>query len=159
MRYGALSLILACATASAFAQDAQDDVRPGEVSQTQPSVDFQIDLSDGGLVTLTTVSDTNFDTVLRVSGANGQILAENDDYAGGGLQSQIIFQPLRHRASTACSSEWWRFCTSNWQLTDGVDCPTDARHFDAVAGRRPDLSGVGLDLTKITVIRITSTSP
>lgn len=122
MRYGALSLILACATASAVAQGAQDDIRLGEVSQTQPSVDFQLDLSDGRMVTLTTESDTNFDTVLRVSGANGQILAENDDYAGGGLQSQIIFQPPSPGVYTASVTGYGgSFGAFELHVTDGVD--------------------------------------
>ncbi|WP_394692970.1 DVUA0089 family protein [Hyphobacterium sp.] len=122
MRYGALSLILACATASAFAQGAQDDIRPGEVSQTQPSVDFQIDLSNGQMVTLTTESDTNFDTVLRIVSANGQILAENDDYAGGGLQSQIIFQPPSPGVYTASVTGYGgSFGAFELHVTDGVD--------------------------------------
>lgn len=93
MRYGIIALILVCATAPALAQTGSRDIRPGEVSEDQPRADFRIDLSDGQLVTLTTLSDTNFDTVLTVIGPDGQTLAENDDYPGGRLQSQIIFQP------------------------------------------------------------------
>ncbi|MEE2565080.1 pre-peptidase C-terminal domain-containing protein [Hyphobacterium marinum] len=93
MRFGVLSVVFACAAAPVFAQDTGGDVRPGEVSAEQPRADFELDLSEGQMVTLTTRSDTNFDTVLQVLDANGRVLAENDDYAGGGLQSQVIFQP------------------------------------------------------------------
>ena len=122
MRYGFLPLILACATASAMAQTAAEDVRPGTVSEAQPSADFQIDLTGGQLVTLTTRSDTNFDTVLRVTGTNGRTLAENDDYSGGGLQSQIIFQPPQPGIYTASVTGYGgAFGTFELVVSEGVD--------------------------------------
>jgi len=122
MRYAILPLILACASASAFAQAADEDIRPGEVTQDQSRIDFQIDLSDGQLVTLTTLSDTNFDTVLQINGANGQTLAENDDYSGGGLQSQIIFQPPSPGVYTASVTGFGgNVGTFELQVTQGVE--------------------------------------
>jgi len=122
MRYAVLPFILACSAASAFAQTTDEDIRPGEINQNQQRVDFEIDLTDGQLVTLTTLSDSNFDTVLQVTGANGQTLAENDDYSGGGLQSQIIFQPPAPGIYTASVTGYGGgFGTFELQVTQGVD--------------------------------------
>ena len=122
MRCRILPLIFACATAPAMAQAVDDDIRPGEVSEDQSRVEFEIDLSDGQLVTLTTVSDSNFDTILRVLDANGRMLDENDDYSGGGLQSQIIFQPPEPGIYTASVTGYGealgRF---ELRITEGVD--------------------------------------
>lgn len=122
MRYGILSLVLAVTAAPAWAQVDGEDIRPGEVTEAQPRVDFQLDLSDGQLVTLTTQSDSNFDTVLRVTGPDGQTLAENDDYSGGGLQSQIIFQPPAPGTYTATVTGYGgSFGEFDLVVTDGVD--------------------------------------
>lgn len=122
MRYGVLPFVLALATGSALAQSATDDIRPGETTQDQPSVNFQIDLTNGQMVTLTTQSDSNFDTVLQVIGPDGQVLAENDDYSGGGLQSQIIFQPPAPGLYTARVSGYGGGVgTFDLVVTDGVD--------------------------------------
>lgn len=122
MRYGVFPLILACVSAPAFAQTSDADIRPGEVSAERSHVDFQIDLSDGQLVTLTTRSESNFDTVLRVTDASGQTLAENDDYSGGGLQSQVIFQPPAPGLYTASVTGYGgSFGTFALEVTEGVD--------------------------------------
>lgn len=122
MRFGVLAVIFACAAAPVFAQDTDGDVRPGEVTAEQPRADFELDLSDGQMVTLTTLSDTNFDTVLQVLDADGRVLAENDDYAGGGLQSQIIFQPPAPGVYTASVTGFGdSFGAFELEIQDGVD--------------------------------------
>lgn len=122
MRFRVLAVIFACAAAPVFAQDTDGDVRPGEVTAEQPRANFELDLSDGQMVTLTTLSDTNFDTVLQVLDADGRVLAENDDYAGGGLQSQIIFQPPAPGVYTASVTGFGdSFGAFELEIQDGVD--------------------------------------
>ena len=97
MRHLLVSTALACGVLAvsagpAFAQSASDEVLSGEVSAPQGHVDFPISLEAGELVTLTTDSEENFDTILSIVGPGGRTLAENDDIAPGVLQSQIVFQ-------------------------------------------------------------------
>lgn len=83
---------LACMAGCAGAQSTPEDVLAGEVTEAQPQVDFPLMLDAGDIVTVTTSSAENFDTILALTGPDGRLLAENDDMSPGTLQSQIVLQ-------------------------------------------------------------------
>lgn len=92
MRYATVLAGLAFMAGCAAAQDQADDALAGEVTDARPRVDFPLMLETGDIVTLTTSSDENFDTILTLTGPDGRVLAENDDMSPGTLQSQIVVQ-------------------------------------------------------------------
>ncbi|MEN0653784.1 MULTISPECIES: DVUA0089 family protein [Hyphobacterium] len=91
MRIAIVALFIAFSASCALAQETQSEVLSGEVTASRPQVDFPFELDAGDVVTLTTMSDENFDTILTLTGPNGARLAQNDDMASGeSLQSQIV---------------------------------------------------------------------
>src|SRR5690242_15827145 len=54
---------------------------------------FDLQLAAGQIVTLTTSSSDNLDTVLTLNGPNGQRVAQNDDRSPTDLSSRIIYAP------------------------------------------------------------------
>lgn len=62
----------------------------GEVTEANSKVSFEFEAEAGSLITVSTSSMDNFDTVLSVNAPDGRMLAENDD-ADGTLQSRIVF--------------------------------------------------------------------
>jgi hypothetical protein len=101
MRISLLSVLLAGAAGCAAAQDAGEEIFTGEVTDNQSRVDFTFELAAGELVTLTTDSDENFDTILALTGPNGQLIDQNDDYSQEHLQSRIVFQSTSAGTYTA----------------------------------------------------------
>lgn len=94
----------------------------GEVTEAQPRVDFPLALEAGDIVTLTTSSAENFDTILSLSGPDGRVIAENDDMSPGTLQSQIVAQASASGQYTV-SVTGYGGSTGRFELDieDGVD--------------------------------------
>lgn len=93
-------IALALMTASAAGQTA-DRSFTGSLTTRAPSASFELQLEAGQIVTLTTSSDENLDTVLALSGPNGRQIAANDDQQPGVLSSRIVHVVRtsgRHRA-------------------------------------------------------------
>lgn len=92
MRIAIVSFLVAVSAGCALAQEPQSEVLSGEVTVDRPQVDFPFELEAGEVVTLTTMSDENFDTILTLTGPDGVRLAQNDDMPSGeSLQSQIVY--------------------------------------------------------------------
>lgn len=72
-------------------QGQQDQRLSGAVTATAPRVAFDLQLAQGQIVTLTTSSSENFDTVLALNGPGGRRVAENDDQEPGVLSSRIVY--------------------------------------------------------------------
>lgn len=62
---------------------------------------FPIQLEAGQVVTLTTSSRGNVDTVLTLNGPNGQRVAQNDDRSQSDLSSRIVYAPTAAGRYTA----------------------------------------------------------
>tara|TARA_R110000868_G_scaffold2321_6_gene17280 strand:- start:10708 stop:12930 length:2223 start_codon:yes stop_codon:yes gene_type:complete len=77
----------------ALAQSPADQVFTGELTEGAPSAAFELQLEAGQIVTLTTESSDRLDTILTLTGPDGQALAENDDREPGVLTSQIVYVP------------------------------------------------------------------
>ncbi len=90
MRFGISVMAGLCLAGGAFAQDQGFGVFEGEVTEGTPSAEYQVTLDAGSVVTLSTDSIENFDTVLTLLGPDGKPLAENDDREPGNLQSLIV---------------------------------------------------------------------
>ena len=98
MRTWAIVAIFALLTASASGQTTPRPVPPapeqhlaGAISKRTPRVSFPLQLQAGQIVTLTTSSAANLDTMLALNGPNGQSVAENDDVRQGALSSRIVY--------------------------------------------------------------------
>lgn len=63
----------------------------GTVTEAEPEFRHQFELEAGQIVTLTTQSEENFDTVLTLLGAGGKPITQNDDADPTTLQSLILF--------------------------------------------------------------------
>jgi hypothetical protein len=63
----------------------------GAVSARAPRVAFELQLEAGQIVSLTTSSTQNLDTVLTLNGPGGRRVAENDDQQAGVLTSRIVY--------------------------------------------------------------------
>lgn len=122
MRFVFGTMVAACTVAAACAQEGADNGLAGEVTAQQPQVDFRIELEAGSIVTLTTSSDENFDTILAVSGPNGQLIDQNDDMGPESLQSRVVFQATEAGTYTA-SVTGYGGSTGSFELEvgDGVD--------------------------------------
>jgi len=72
----------------------------GAVTEAAPQAEFPLSLEAGQVVTLSTASIENFDTVLAVIGPDGKPVAQNDD-CDGSLQSCITFMPPESGRYTA----------------------------------------------------------
>jgi hypothetical protein len=62
----------------------------GAIGADAPRASFEFELGAGQIVTLTTTSAQNVDTILTLNGPNGARIAQNDDYAVGALGSRIL---------------------------------------------------------------------
>jgi len=76
--------------ASAVAQTPANQRLSGEITSRAPRVSFPIELQAGQIVTLTTESGQNVDTILTLNGPNGRRITENDDIAEGVLSSRVV---------------------------------------------------------------------
>lgn len=83
-------------TASAVAQTSADQHLTGNLTARAPRASFTFDVQQGQVVTLTTSSNENLDTVLTLNGPDRRRIAENDDQQQGVLSSRIV-----HVARTA----------------------------------------------------------
>ena len=84
-------IALVLASASAVAQTPPADQRhTGNITSRAPRASFAVELQAGQVVTLTTSSSENLDTILTLNGPNGQRVAENDDVQQGVLSSRIV---------------------------------------------------------------------
>lgn len=93
-------IALVLMSASAAGQTA-DQSFSGRLSANAPRASFELQIEAGQIVTLTTSSDENLDTVLTLSGPNGRQITENDDQQPGVLLSRIVYVARasgRHRA-------------------------------------------------------------
>ncbi len=63
----------------------------GALTSAAPRASFPIELQAGQIVTLTTSSTRNIDTVLALSGPDGRQVARNDDQQPGVLSSRIVY--------------------------------------------------------------------
>lgn len=94
MRAYLASLVLLLSTACALAQTPSGDQRfSGELTARAPRAAFDLQLTAGQVVTLSTSSSTNVDTVLALNGPGGKTLAQNDDEQSGVLSSRIVYMP------------------------------------------------------------------
>lgn len=94
MRASIISLaMLVFLAGGALAQSPADQVFEGELVEGAAGATFDLLLEAGQIVTLTTASSDRLDTILTLSGPDGQILAENDDVQPGVLTSQLMFVP------------------------------------------------------------------
>jgi hypothetical protein len=85
----------------AAAQAPADQVFTGDLTGGAPEAVFELQLEAGQIVTLTTDSNDRLDTILTLSGPDGQILAENDDREPGVLTSQLVHVPAANGRYTA----------------------------------------------------------
>lgn len=82
-----------CAEAAPRHQHGDDETPgiAGTVTEAAPEFTHAFELEAGEIVTLTTQSDENFDTVLTLLGAGGKPITQNDDADPTTLQSLILF--------------------------------------------------------------------
>lgn len=92
MRYGYWALVLAGVTAPAFALQDEPQTVSGELIDESSRWTHAFTLSADEIVTLTTRSTDDLDTILSIAREGGKPLAENDDMGDGRLQSRIVFQ-------------------------------------------------------------------
>ncbi|MEQ1809676.1 MAG: DUF6055 domain-containing protein [Terricaulis sp.] len=95
----ALALVAGSATAQTLDQHLS-----GEVTKDQPTASFPLHLEAGQIVTLTTATSSNLDTVLTLNGPDGQSIAQNDDVEPGVLTSRVVFVAQTAGAYTAVVS-------------------------------------------------------
>lgn len=120
-RFAAIALVLIAACASAQAQTERRTLT-GELTATAPRASFPIRLEAGEVVTLTTSSTGNVDTVLALVGPDGRTRAENDDVAQGVLTSRIVHVAQQRGAYTAVVTGYGG-ATGRFELhvTSGLD--------------------------------------
>lgn len=94
---------LVLVAASAAAQTSNQNLT-GELTSRAPRATFEVQLQAGQVVTLTTSSSENLDTVLTLNGPNGRRVAENDDVAPGILSSRIVYVAAASGRHTAVVS-------------------------------------------------------
>ena len=138
MRHTVLTSMFALMAGSAITLAAIGQDFSGSISEEGGSAEFTVSLEAGQLVTLTTYSDENFDTILRLLGTDGKPLAENDDMPSGSLQSQIIYMPSESGDYTASVS--------------GYGGATGSFELNVTAGLEVGLSG---DATRISEDQLT----
>ena len=99
MRLSTIILAGLSASGAAMAQ-VPDGPFAGAVTETAPQAEFPLTLEAGQVITLSTASIENFDTVLALIGPDGKPVAQNDD-CDGSLQSCITFMPPESGRYTA----------------------------------------------------------
>jgi hypothetical protein len=87
--------------ASASGQPASDQRFTGALTRAAPRASFNLQLEAGQIVTLTTSSTANLDTVLTLNGPGGRQVAQNDDQQQGILTSQIVYAARTSGSHTA----------------------------------------------------------
>jgi len=85
----------------AAAQSPADQVFTGELTADAARAGFEIQLEAGQVVTLTTASNDRLDTILTLTGPDGQLIDENDDYQMGDLSSRLVHLPAASGRYTA----------------------------------------------------------
>lgn len=120
-RFATIALVLIAVCASAQAQTERRTL-PGELTASAPRASFPIRLEAGEVVTLTTSSTANVDTMLALVGPDGRTRAENDDVAEGVLTSRIVFVAPQRGNYTAVVTGYGG-ATGRFQLhvTNGLD--------------------------------------
>ncbi|WP_339745139.1 DVUA0089 family protein [uncultured Maricaulis sp.] len=102
MRASIISLAMSAFLASgALAQMPANQVLNGELTEAAPAATFEFQLEAGQVVTLTTASLDRLDTILTLTGPDGQVVAENDDAEPGVLTSQLVQLPAASGRYTA----------------------------------------------------------
>lgn len=91
MRVCIALIALVLMTASAAGQPRTSQSFNGDITARAPRAVFQVQLEAGQIVTMTTSSAQNLDTVLTLNGPNGRQLAQNDDQQPGVLSSRIVY--------------------------------------------------------------------
>lgn len=76
-------------TAAAAQTEAQHFT--GAISARAPRASFDLNLQAGQIVTVTTSSEKNLDTILTLNGPNGRQVAQNDDEQPGVLSSRVVY--------------------------------------------------------------------
>ncbi|MBI3438023.1 MAG: PPC domain-containing protein [Proteobacteria bacterium] len=95
----ALFVVIAAAfvTTSAMGQTPQAQSATqhfsGTIGGKSSRNSFELQLAAGQIVTMTTSSSGNLDTVLTLNGPNGQRVAQNDDRSPTDLSSRIVYAP------------------------------------------------------------------
>lgn len=91
MRVLAAFAAMVLLTVGASAQSPTDQVFNGELANGASRVAFNVDLQEGQIVTLTTSSRQNVDTILTLNAPGGRRVAQNDDQQPGILSSRIVY--------------------------------------------------------------------
>ncbi|MEQ1619453.1 MAG: pre-peptidase C-terminal domain-containing protein [Terricaulis sp.] len=93
-----IAVLLLLATSAAAQTPAAQPAAPpsaqrftGALTSAAPRVSFPIELQAGQIVTLSTSSTRNLDTILALSGPDGRQVARNDDRQPGVLSSRIVY--------------------------------------------------------------------
>ena len=97
MRAWIMLVAVALVATSALSQssEAQSAAQhfSGSIGGKSSRNSFELQLAAGQIVTLTTSSSANLDTVLTLNGPNGQRVAQNDDRSPTDLSSRIVYAP------------------------------------------------------------------
>ncbi|MBL8536099.1 MAG: pre-peptidase C-terminal domain-containing protein [Hyphomonadaceae bacterium] len=105
MRAYLASVAFVLLSASALGQTPPSEQRlSGQITARAPRASYDLDLQAGQVVTLTTSSSDNLDTVLSLIATGGKPVAENDDQQPGVLSSRIVFMPPTSGRYTAVVS-------------------------------------------------------
>lgn len=117
--FACLSLVvLALGGAGLVSQTAAQPAatHSGELTAQAPRASYEVTLQAGQVVTLTTDTDTNLDTVLTLIGPDGEPVAQNDDDASGDLTSEIVYGAARAGTYTAVVTGYGN-ATGSFSLT------------------------------------------
>lgn len=88
---------------------------------------FDVQLEAGQIVTLSTSSRTNLDTVLTLNGPNGQRVAQNDDRSPSDLSSRVVYAaPVSGRYTAVVTGFNGAAGDFNLDLTYGFDAGLSA---------------------------------
>lgn len=102
MRMLAALVAVVMITASASAQAPADQTFSGTLANRSSRVAFNVDLQEGQIVTLTTSSTQNVDTILTLNAPGGRRVAQNDDaQVGATLTSRVVHLPRASGRYTA----------------------------------------------------------
>ncbi len=99
-RFALVAVVIMAVCATAQAQPERRTLS-GELTATAPRASFPLQLNAGDIVTLTTSTDTNLDTMLALVGPDGRTRAENDDVSPGVLTSRIVHVAQQRGTYTA----------------------------------------------------------
>jgi hypothetical protein len=133
-----------CLAGSACAQSESEPLLSGELTAETPRASVIVSLEAGQLVSLTTSSTENLDTILTLSGPGGKTVAENDDQQAGMLSSRIIHMPSSS-GDFAIAVSGYEGATGPFELhiTHGLDVGLSA----AASTLEEDVVALDLDRT------------